>query len=111
MEFVKVINGVVVQKSCTPEVGFIEAPDGVCCEYLYDGVNFTAPPIDHAPAMRMRRDSMIDSVAWRYERHARELRLGLTPTDNIGALDTYTQALADVPNQTGFPNIIVWPVL
>lgn len=63
-----------------------------------------------AAAARADRDARIAAVAWRYERHARELRLGLTPTDNLAALDAYVQALADVPLQAGFPSTIDWPV-
>lgn len=70
------------------------------------------PPTDAelAATARAKRDSMIAAVAWRYERHARELRLGLTPTDNLAALDIYVQALADVTKQSGFPSTINWPV-
>lgn len=60
---------------------------------------------------RKERDKLIEKQMWRYERHAREVRLGLTPTDDIAALDTYIQALADVPTQEGFPWEITWPVL
>lgn len=59
--------------------------------------------------VRATRDKLIEDEAWRYERYAREVRLGLTPTDNITALDTYIQALADVPSQEGFPWDITWP--
>lgn len=59
---------------------------------------------------RAKRDWLASSNAWRYERYAREMRLGLTPTDSLAALDTYVQALADVPKQAGFPEIITWPV-
>lgn len=60
---------------------------------------------------RAKRDELIDAVSWRYERHARELRLGLPPTDDLTALDIYVQALADVTEQAGFPSIINWPVM
>lgn len=70
------------------------------------------PPTDAelAAAARAKRDSMITGVAWRYERHARELRLGLAPTDDLAALDIYVQALADVTKQASFPSAINWPV-
>ena len=60
-------------------------------------------------SIREKRDQLINLEAWRYERHARESRLGLTPTDDIGELDSYIQALADVPSQPGFPHDIAWP--
>lgn len=58
---------------------------------------------------RQTRDLKIKQVTWRYERHARQVRLSETPTDDIAALDTYVQALADVPQQSGFPWEVVWP--
>jgi hypothetical protein len=61
-------------------------------------------------AVRRRRDGLIHSVAWRYERHARELRLGLPPTDDLAVLDSYVQALADITDQPD-PAAIVWPAL
>lgn len=63
-----------------------------------------------ATDMRAKRDGLIAAVAWRYERHARELRLGLSPTDDLAALDIYVQALADVTKQSSFPSTINWPV-
>jgi len=64
-----------------------------------------------ANKLREIRDSTIKSLSWRYERNARETRLGLTTTDNIADLDAYAQALADVPQQTGFPKVVEWPLL
>lgn len=63
-----------------------------------------------ADDMRARRDSLIAAVAWRYERHAREVRIGLTPTDSLVTLDAYVQSLADLTKQAGFPDSITWPV-
>lgn len=59
---------------------------------------------------RSRRDALMASTAWRYERHARELRISLIPTDDIVVLDIYMQALADLTKQAGFPESITWPV-
>jgi hypothetical protein len=58
---------------------------------------------------RQTRDLRIKQVAWRYERHARHVRLGQTPVDDINVLDAYVQALADIPQQPGFPWEVVWP--
>lgn len=65
----------------------------------------------HVAQVRAERDRLIGEVQWRYERHAREVRLGLEPSDDIKALDAYVQALADVPKQKGFPGKVKWPVL
>lgn len=43
MTYVKIQNGVVVQKQPYEEAGFIEAPDSVVPGFLYDGTTFTAP--------------------------------------------------------------------
>ena len=61
--------------------------------------------------VKLDRDALINVVTWKYERHARETRLGLPPTDVIATLDKYVQDLADVPKQIGFPDAVVWPVL
>lgn len=70
------------------------------------------PPSDaeQAASARAERDARISAISWRYERHARELRLGLSSTDDLAALDAYVQALVDVPKQPGFPSEINWPV-
>lgn len=62
-----------------------------------------------AAQARALRDSMIDEVSWKYERNAREARLGLDPADSLASLDAYVQLLADVPAQPGFPWSIEWP--
>ena len=67
-------------------------------------------PEQLAAQVRTERDVRIAAVAWRYERNAREARLGLKPTDNLATLDIYVQALAVVPGQPGFPASVTWPV-
>ena len=62
-----------------------------------------------AQQIRRERDQRINNETWRYERHARETRLELTQTDDLIVLDDYIQALADIPNQPGFPHEITWP--
>jgi hypothetical protein len=57
----------------------------------------------------IKRDRLIDDIQWRYERCAREIRMGLTPSDDITELDIYVQALADVTEQPGYPASITWP--
>ncbi len=43
--YVLVKDGVVVQKQPYHEDGFIEAPKDIVCGFLYDGKEFTAPPV------------------------------------------------------------------
>lgn len=69
--------------------------------------------IDNATTMqwqeiRETRDRMMAEYDWRYTRYEREVRLGLTPTDDITELDTYMQALADITQQSD-PYNIIWP--
>jgi len=66
---------------------------------------------ERAEEARSKRDSLLAGISWRYERYERETRLTMTPTDNIETLDTYAQALADLPEQEGFPTTINWPSL
>lgn len=62
-------------------------------------------------SIRKRRDEMIAATSWRYERWYRLDRLGLDQIDDITKLDTYVQALADIPQNQTDPYDIVWPVL
>ena len=66
---------------------------------------------EQADVVRAKRDSLIDKEDWRYTRYNSEVRQGLTPSDDIVALDTYIQALRDIPDQAGFPWEIEWPKL
>lgn len=60
--------------------------------------------------IRKGRDNYLNQLDWRFLRHQSQVRLGLTPTDNIQDLDTYAQALRDITNQED-PFNIVWPTL
>ncbi len=62
-----------------------------------------------ASSARLKRDSLISEMSWRYERHASEIRLGIETTDSIELLDQYAQALRDITEQEGFPSVIEWP--
>jgi len=66
---------------------------------------------EQAREVRSKRDRLIDKEDWRYTRYNSEVRQGLTPSDDIVALDTYIQALRDIPDQAGFPWEIEWPTL
>lgn len=63
---------------------------------------------------RAERDRRIDAVRWRIERYQTQKAADLPTTDTAEqyqALLIYVQALRDVPEQAGFPNIIEWPVI
>ena len=63
-----------------------------------------------ADTARAKRDRRIESVRWRIERHNDELALGSEPTEPLEPLLQYVQALRDMPQQSGFPGEIDWPV-
>lgn len=58
--------------------------------------------------VRGMRDSLISDAAWRVERHQSEVRLGLSPTDNLADLDNYIQSLRDITKQPD-PFNLEWP--
>lgn len=66
---------------------------------------------ESARLARLDRDFRINEVEWRVRRYQDETILGLTPTDDIVKIVTYIQALRDIPQQLGFPDNIIWPVL
>ena len=78
---------------------------------LFLGKTQTEKDEEQAREVRAKRDRLIAQEDWRYARYASEIRQGLTPSDDIEALDAYIQALRDVPQQNGFPYEIEWPVL
>lgn len=59
--------------------------------------------------IRLMRDTLIQSVEWRVRRHQDEMTLGLEPTEDIIPILEYIQALREVPQQSGFPDDILWP--
>lgn len=63
-----------------------------------------------ADTARAERDRRIASVRWRIERHNDELALGREPTEPLEPLLQYVQNLRGVPQQSGFPGDIDWPV-
>ena len=63
-----------------------------------------------AETARAERDQLIESVRWRIERHSDELALGREPTEPLEPLLQYVQDLRGVPQQSGFPGDIDWPV-
>lgn len=89
--------------------GMCIVPDEHGCPIL---VPPPPPTIDELSfGARAERDRRMADIEWRYERLARESRLGLNQSDDIVVLDAYMQALADVPSQRGFPASIIWPAV
>lgn len=60
--------------------------------------------------VRPTRGRKMAAFDWRVQRYNRETRLGLQPTDDVGQLDSYMQALADFPSTlTSIVNPVPWP--
>jgi len=60
--------------------------------------------------VRKRRDKLLEEFEWKIYRYESEVRQGITPTDDISEIDTYVQALRDVPQQdVESPWHVVWP--
>jgi hypothetical protein len=60
--------------------------------------------------IRSIRDEILFNLDWKFIRHESQVRLGITPTDNLSSLDTYAQALRDITLQED-PFNITWPTL
>ena len=61
--------------------------------------------------IRLERDEYFDLMYWRVERYQSEIRLGLTPSQDIVKLDNFFQSLRDITKQETFPYVIDWPNL
>ena len=59
--------------------------------------------------IRLERDEYFDLMYWRVERYQSEIRLGLTPSQDIVKLDNFFQSLRDITKQEAFPYVIDWP--
>lgn len=57
---------------------------------------------------RAHRDRLLSNVDWRVMRYNSQVRLGITPVDDITELDTYAQALRDITSVSD-PREIIWP--
>ena len=71
-------------------------------------------PAQRAEEIRSKRDGMIEDVMWRVERYQTQTALGVTTTDSetqYRAVLAYIEALRQVPEQEGFPDVVEWPTL
>jgi hypothetical protein len=60
--------------------------------------------------IREERDSLLKQVDEKVLRYQSEVRIGITTTtDNISDLDTYAQALRNIPSTYSNPNDVEWP--
>jgi len=88
---------------------FIEAPDDVNHGWTYDGTTFTPPPqpsaeelaVKAAAEARALRDQLLAATDW--------TQMPDVPQATKEKWAAYRQALRDVPQQAGFPNVVQWP--
>lgn len=63
---------------------------------------------------RQKRDSLLNAELWKIQRHEQEKMLGIETTlsdEQYITLLQYIQALRNIPQQTYFPNTVIYPVL
>lgn len=85
-------------------------PYGEATELTYE--QYQSLYIQQLPnEIRQMRDQKILEVEWRIRRYQDEQILALPHSDDIVRLAAYMQALRDVPQQPGFPESVVWPIL
>ena len=84
-----------------------EKPEDMEAEF--ENGKWVIPEKVKAQRIREQRDGLINNFAWRYERYARNERLNLVQLDNLYEMDSYIQALADLPGQEGFPDSVIFP--
>ncbi|WP_227105119.1 phage tail assembly chaperone [Chromobacterium rhizoryzae] len=67
-----------------------------------------------ADQVRAQRDQLLGNTQWLVQRHRDQLEIGGATTlsaDQLKELQTYRQALRDVPAQKGFPASVTWPTV
>ncbi len=83
---------------------FIEVPDECINGWLFDGVNFSAPPDNTVEVLtnfiRQRRNELLKESDW--------TQVADVPVDKV-AWAVYRQALRDITAQNGFPWNVQWP--
>lgn len=94
MVFVKIENGIVVQKQPYSGHGFVEAPDDVCCgQVLQEDGSFIDPPVDPEVQKEKRRKEIIAALGAVDQATIRPLRAG--ETERVLELEEKAQLLRD----------------
>ena len=111
MEGDKVVNVALAEADFAAEMGWIEVPPTVGPGFIRVGSDFQPAPPDlvaMAEKVRAERDRLlreeVDPVVSNPLRWA-----SMTPEPQQAWVD-YRQALLDVPQQAGFPEVVEWPV-
>lgn len=81
--FVKIEDGIVVQKQPYAEGGFVEAPDEVVCGFVFDGEDFTPPPpvVPSLEDVIATKLAELDDFRWQQEIGGAEFRGSTIRTD------------------------------
>ena len=91
----------------------IQTPkDGLTKITEQEALELTNPPPTTeqlADQVRAERDARIEDIRWRIERAKDETALCVPLTEPLEPLLQHVQALRDVPQQVGFPEIVEWP--
>jgi hypothetical protein len=106
MKYAIIENGKVanIAVSDSPlESNWVPGEDAAMGDLYQDGQFVPAPPDTEAEAnaARAQRNALLAASDW--------TQLADAPADDL-AWAVYRQELRDVPDQPGFPSIIVWPV-
>jgi len=105
----KVANIVIATPEVAAKRGWIEFPEGVDIGWSFDWVGVPIEPApdleDLANSARAKRDKLLA------ESDVMVLldRWSAMTTEQQAAWASYRQALRDIPQQEGFPTVIVWP--
>lgn len=115
------VNDSIIPKIAFPDCTIIDSEPTSIGVWSWDGEKFIAiekeitsdpePSIFNrniSSQMRQHRNHLIADFEPRLLKALRLERMGLAH-ESIAELDAYLQALADVPQQSGFPDSINWP--
>lgn len=102
-------------------VGNMPPHDGETEKVLWNGTSWQVIPLTEGEInekndllwseVRNNREEKIREVEWRIFRYQSQVRLGMTPVDDITKLDEYVQSLRDITSSTSNPSEVVWPTL
>jgi hypothetical protein len=62
-------------------------------------------------SLGQERQDLISDQRWRVDRYNDELAMGLEPTEPVGPVLAYIQAIRDLPSEQVDPYNIVWPTI
>ena len=99
-----IVNVVVAELEQGSAQQWLPLPEGAGIGFIFDGTKWENPnqPTleDITAGIRLRRDTLLSASDW--------TQVADAPVDKA-AWATYRQALRDIPQQEGFPTVIVWP--